>query len=196
MVKRKVREVTARMRQRIIEAAAALMREGGYNAVTAGKLAEAVGLSRQSIHYHFGTIDELLIEVMRFGLEVGLAELEEGLRSDEPLRVLWRLITDASRKVAVFEFRAAALRSPAIREEITQLYDRLRDMQIKVIERHFALRGIEPTMPPSAAALLIPALMQEIAFERAMGVTRGHDEILSFFDKWIAGFAAVSPELA
>lgn len=196
VVKRKVREDTAKMRQSIVEAAAGLMRQGGYGEVTAGRLAKAVGLSRQSIHYHFGTIDELLIEVMRYGLEIGLAQLQKALHSDQPLRVMWEMTADSSRRIAFFEFRAAALRSAVLRDEITQLYDRLRDMQVKVIERHFELRGIKPPVPPSVAALLVPALMHEITFERAMGVTRDHEEILAYLDKWIEDFAAAKLEPA
>lgn len=196
VVKRKVREDTARMRQRIVEAAAALMEQGGYVEVTAGRLAKAVGLSRQSIHYHFGTIDEVLIAVMRYGLELGVAQLELALQSDEPLRVLWTLMSQSGRRIAFFEFRAAALRSAALREEIAQLYDRLRDTQVKIIERHFELRGIKPPLAPTIAAVLIPAVMYEVTFEQAMGVSRGHDELLAYLDKWIQDFAGTKVELA
>lgn len=196
IVKRKVREDTARMRQRIIDAATALMEQGGYGEVTAGRLAKAVGLSRQSIHYHFGTIDEVLIAVMRHGLEISVAELELALQSDEPLRRLWAFTSQSSRRIAFFEFRAAALRSAAIRDEIAHLYDRLRDTQVRIIERHFELRGIKPPIAPTIATVLIPAVMYEITFEQAMGVSRGHDELFAYLDKWIEDFAATKVELA
>lgn len=195
VVKRKVREDTAKMRQRIIEAAAALMQNGGYGEVTAGRLAKAVGLSRQSIHYHFGTIDELLIGVMRYGLEMGLERLEGGLDSDEPLRALWAFTADSTHRIAFFEFRAAALRSAAIRNEVTQLYDRLRDVQVRLISRHFELRGMEPPIAPTIAAVLVPAVMYELTFEQAMGVSRGHDEIRAYLDKWIEDFAGKKVKL-
>lgn len=196
MVKRKVREDTARMRQQIIEAAVALMRDGGHAEVTAGRLAKAVGLSRQSIHYHFGTIDEVLVAAMRFGLEVGLGELEKAFDSDEPLAVLWKVTSDASRHIAFFEFRAAALRSSPVREQIGELYDRLRDTQIAIIERHFERRGIKPPLAPTIAAVLVPAVMHEITFERVMGVSRGHDEIVSYLEQWIEDFSASRVDLA
>lgn len=196
VVKRKLRQDTAVMRQRIIEAAATLMYQGGHAEVTAGRLAKAVGLSRQSIHYHFGTIDEVLVAVMRYGLQLGLGELEKGLQSDEPLRVLWATTSDSSRKIAFYEFRAAALRSDALRAEIAQLYDRLRELQVRLIERHFELCNLKPPIPPAVAALLVPALMHEISFEREMGVTRDHAEITAYLDNWIANFTAAKPELA
>lgn len=195
VVKRKVREDTARMRLQIVEAAVSLMREGGHAEVTAGRLAKAVGLSRQSIHYHFGTMDEVLVAAMRYGLEIGLAELEQALRSDDPLRGLWLNSAQASRQIAFFEYRAAALRSPAMRAAIGELYDRLRDMQIKIIERHFELRGTKPPLPPTIAAVLVPAMLYEINFEQAMGVSRGHDELLAYLDKWVEDFAATKVAL-
>lgn len=196
IVKRKVREDTAKMRLQIIQAAVALMQEGGHIVVTAGRLAKAVGLSRQSIHYHFGTMDEVLVAAMRYGLELGLGELEQALHSDEPLRQLWLMSSQASRQIAFFEFRAAALRSAAMREAIRELYDRLRDMQVKIIERHFELRGAKPPIAPTIAAVLVPAVMYEVTFERAMGVSRGHDELLAYLDKWVEDFAATKVELA
>lgn len=196
VVKRKVREDTARMRLQIIQAAVALMQEGGHVEVTAGRLAKAVGLSRQSIHYHFGTMDEVLVAAMRYGLELALGEFEQALHSDEPLRQLWMMSSQASHQIAFFEFRAAALRSAAMREAIRELYDRLRDMQIKIIERHFELRGAKPPIAPTIAAVLVPAVMYEVTFERAMGVSRGHDELLAYLDKWVEDFAATKVELA
>lgn len=196
VVKRKVREDTAKMRQLIVEAAVGLMRDGGHAEVTAGRLAKAVGLSRQSIHYHFGTIDEVLVAAMRFGLEIGLKQLDGALQSDEPLRVLWKYTSNAAHRIAFFEFRAAALRSEAIRDEISKLYDMLRDKQIAIIERHFELRGLKPPLPPTIAAVLVPAVMYEVTFEQAMGVSRGHDEIVAYLDRWIENFAAAKVELA
>lgn len=196
VVKRKVREDTAKMRQRIIDAAVGLMRDGGHAEVTAGRLAKAVGLSRQSIHYHFGTIDEVLVAAMRYGLEIGLDQLDRALQSDEPLRVLWKYTSNAAHRIAFFEFRAAALRSAAIREEISQLYDLLRDKQIAIIERHFELRGVKSPLPPTIAAVLVPAVMYEVTFEQAMGVSRGHDEIVAYLERWIENFAAAKVELA
>jgi AcrR family transcriptional regulator len=184
------------MRLQIIQAAVALMQEGGHVEVTAGRLAKAVGLSRQSIHYHFGTMDEVLVAAMRYGLELALGEFEQALHSEEPLRQLWMMSSQASHQIAFFEFRAAALRSVAMREAIRELYDRLRDMQIKIIERHFELRGAKPPIAPTIAAVLVPAVMYEVTFERAMGVSRGHDELLAYLDKWVEDFAATKVELA
>lgn len=196
IVKRKVREDTAKMRQRIVQAAADLMERGGYVEVTAGRLAKAVGLSRQSIHYHFGTIDEVLVAAMRYGLKIGIEHLDRALQSEEPLRALWQYASDAAHRIAFFEFRAAALRSEVIRNEISQLYDLLLDKQVAIIERHFELRGLKPVLAPTIAAVLVPAVMHEVNFERAMGVSRGHDEITAYLDDWIENFAAAKVEPA
>ena len=71
-------------RAMLIEAAVEIIRTEGYGALSARRLAEKVGLKRQIVHYYFRTIEELLLSVVRFYGDSGLARMREALR-DDPL---------------------------------------------------------------------------------------------------------------
>jgi AcrR family transcriptional regulator len=66
----------SKIRAQLIQGAVQILRDEGASAVTAGRLAERVGLRRHIVHCYFGTLDELFVAVMR----------DEGARSEETLR--------------------------------------------------------------------------------------------------------------
>lgn len=56
-------------RDALVEAAATLFREKGYERTTVRDLAEAVGMQSGSLFYHFSSKSEILYEVMRRGID-------------------------------------------------------------------------------------------------------------------------------
>ena len=61
-VERRAREDSAETREAILDAAEALLVEDGYPSVTSRGVAERAGLKSQLVHYHFGTMDDLLVD--------------------------------------------------------------------------------------------------------------------------------------
>ena len=61
------RQPDPRVRLQLVEAAAQLLATGGRDAVTARRVAAAVGTSTQAVYTHFGGMDELLAEIWREG---------------------------------------------------------------------------------------------------------------------------------
>jgi TetR/AcrR family transcriptional regulator, cholesterol catabolism regulator len=57
-------------RERILDAAAALFVESGYEATSLRRLAELAGIKAGSLYYHFESKDDLLTAVLRRGVEV------------------------------------------------------------------------------------------------------------------------------
>lgn len=56
---------SAETRERILAAAAAVAGEVGLHAVSVAKIAERAGVAVGNLHYHFGSLDELLRELMQ-----------------------------------------------------------------------------------------------------------------------------------
>jgi len=56
-------------RQQILDVAARLFREKGYAATTQREIAKRCGIQAPSLYYHFASKDELLLEVLDFGIE-------------------------------------------------------------------------------------------------------------------------------
>lgn len=65
----------ARTRQRILDAGARVLRTNGYAATRLADVAEVAGLQTGSLAFHFPSKDELLQEVLRQGIAVGLAQI-------------------------------------------------------------------------------------------------------------------------
>ena len=62
--------VEADGRDRILDEAAALFLEHGYEAASLRRIADAVGMQAASIYHHFGSKEDLLEAILRRGLEV------------------------------------------------------------------------------------------------------------------------------
>jgi AcrR family transcriptional regulator len=159
---------------RLIEAAVEIINQEGYGAVSARALAERVGLKRQIVHYYFGTIDELLLAVVRHYGELGLARLSEAFVGGDPLRVIWEVETDAS--ATAFAFMAMARHRPVIRNELRRYLNAFRDMQIEAIVQYAERRGMKLTMPAAAASIIVQSVASTLIAEEKLGATVGHVE--------------------
>jgi len=176
----------------LVKAAARLVRDEGCSAVTARRLAEEVGLKRQIVHYYFGTIEDLLIAVIRSGVARIHERLQRALDSaepDEPLRVIWEMGSTVT--ATLFEFSALAIRREPIRIEIKRYMEQYREIQSRALQRHLQLRGIEPAVPPVVTAIVIDSIAHTLAVERAIGVTEGHAKVRAIVEEWLQAFAKV-----
>ena len=69
-------------RDEIIEAAADVLRENGYDATTMKDIAGRVNLTAASLYHHFKNKDFLLIAVLEFGLAQAIAKIETVVQTD------------------------------------------------------------------------------------------------------------------
>ena len=60
---------SARTRQRILDAAAAVFREQGYANARLTDIAELAGMKTGSLYYHFASREELVTEILHLGIE-------------------------------------------------------------------------------------------------------------------------------
>ena len=91
------------MRLQLVEGAARLLAEEGRPAVTARRLASAVGASTQAVYTHFEGMDEVVAEVWREGFRRFGAALEEPAVTDDPV---------ADWMAQAWGYRRFALRNP------------------------------------------------------------------------------------
>jgi AcrR family transcriptional regulator len=174
-------------RVQLIEAAGKLVRKEGCAAVSARRLAEKLGLKRQIVHYYFSTIEDLLVAVIRRESEEVRERFIQAIASDEPLRVIWELGNNVT--ATIFEFTALALRRKAIQIEIRRYMAEFRRIETVALARYLELRGIRPSMPPVATAILINGIAHTLAVERALGVSEGHTEMKAVIEDWLRNFA-------
>jgi AcrR family transcriptional regulator len=174
-------------RELLIQGAEQILNEEGYAAVTARRLAEKLGLKRQIVHYYFGTIEDLLIAVMRRLGEEALRRAGEALTSGEPLRVVWELGHNVS--ATSYEFLALAARREAIRAEVVRFMVKSRELEAEAVARHLEQRGLACNISPVTLTIVVSSISQALAGERVLGNVLGHEETGALVEHWLRVFA-------
>jgi AcrR family transcriptional regulator len=165
---RQPRAATAEKRQRLLDAAERIMIREGYAAVTSRRVEAEAGLK---LHYHFGTLDDLLIAAVRRRGVSNVRLLAEALASDEPLRAWWRLASEKRGNTLLVELTAAGNHRPALQAEVAAFASEVRKMQIDALRSILDDYGIDrDQFPPE----LVAAAIQGLAFVMA------HDQVAGF----------------
>ncbi|WP_238428027.1 TetR/AcrR family transcriptional regulator [Frankia nepalensis] len=179
----------SKTRAALIDATAQLMFDEGHAAVTARRVAAKVGVNPGLVHYYFHSMDELFLAVFRQGAEANLRRQARALSSRQPLRSLWKVNTDPRGVKLFMEFIVLSHQDETIRAEIAAYAERFREAEKKTIDRILKRQGIDTTtIPPGAASILIDSLARLIAIERALGVTNGHDDMITLVDDYLGRF--------
>ncbi len=176
----------------LIEAAAQLIREEGYPAVTARRVASRAGLKPQLVHYYFRTMDELFVAVIRLGGEMMLERVAKAVGSEQPLEAVWRLSKDIQSTTLSMEFLALANHRKAVRAEVKRYAEQLRIVQTGALARHFEAYGIEPRIAPIVAMVLMNSVAMHLMLEEALGISLGHRETQEFIEHCLRRVATAS----
>jgi TetR/AcrR family transcriptional regulator len=166
----------------LIEAAGRLIREEGYAAVTARRVASEAGLKPQLVHYYFSTMDDLFVAVVRRGGELMLEQVATALASGEPLRAVWHLSREAWASSTSMEYLALANRRKAVRNEVRRFSEQVRSVQLAALTRFFEERGIDPSIDPIVTLVLMSSVSQLLMLEEALGMSLGHAETAAFIE--------------
>jgi TetR/AcrR family transcriptional regulator, cholesterol catabolism regulator len=78
-------------RDRIMDEAATLFLQRGYDGTSLRALADVVGMKAGSLYYHFSSKDELLTEILRLGIDVMQSAFDAAERSGEDATSAQRL---------------------------------------------------------------------------------------------------------
>ena len=173
---------SSRTRSLILDATEALMREEGYAAVSSRRVAERAGLKSPLVHYHFGTMDELFLELFRRAENAFFAKHLKALTSAAPAEELWKFSTDAEGVDLVVEFVAAANHRKALRDELARATERMRTIQNAILARSFADLAAPGGYSPEVVSFLIASVSRALTSEKSLGVTAGHAEIIAFME--------------
>lgn len=174
-----------------VEATEQLIREEGWAAVTARRVAERAGLKFQLIYYYFNSLDDLFLEVFQRGVEQNLARLEEVVEADDLLRALWAFSNDSRDNRFTLEFMAMANHKPVIRQAIAEYAERMRVLQTEALARYLKARGVEPQIPPLVTTFLMTGVSRALSLESGLGIAGGHAETWALVEAWLEHMATV-----
>lgn len=171
---RRPRAATAEKRARILDATEQIMLRDGYAAVTSRRVEAEAGLK---LHYHFGTIDDLFVEVLRRRAERNVERMRAALTSPEPLRAWWKLASDPRGTGLLSELSAAANHRAALQAEVAALARDVRRMQVDALTSILDEYGIDTDeLPPALVAAAVQGLALVVVEDQVRGFATGHEE--------------------
>jgi AcrR family transcriptional regulator len=167
----------SRTRAVVLDSAEGLMLEEGYAAVTYRNVAARAGVTAANVQYYFGTIDELFLALLRQRTQGIIERLQELSDSDQPLRAIWRYAGDAHGSALLMEFLALANHRKAIRDELGEGGERVRQAQVRAVTKKLKEYGVDTRMfPPPAVVFLMTAAARMRHVEEGVGTHTGHVE--------------------
>lgn len=176
-------------RSALIEATAQVMLDEGYAAATSRRVAARAGVKPALVHYHFPSMDDLFLAVLRAGAETNLARRRAAAAKDRPLYALWQLNSTHGARLFM-EFMALANHRKAIRSEIAAYAERFGDVEQNVVALAMRAHGdVEAFSPsPVVVSMIVTSLARILLLERGLGITRGHAEAEAFIERYLERF--------
>ncbi len=156
-------------RQRLSRAAAELIAEQGWGAVTTRSVADRAGVNKALVHYHFGSVDLLLVSAVAeaFSAEVS-AGVEVVLGPEDPadgLVAFGRWLAERPGDPGNDRILLEALSQATLREDVRALFVPALAEFRAALGARFAAQGIRDA---EALATAIGALLDGIAIHRAL----------------------------
>jgi AcrR family transcriptional regulator len=186
VAQRRVGAENSATRALILEATEQLIREEGYAAISTRRVAAKAGLKPSLVHYYFTTTDDLLLAMSRRGAEESDRMIEAALRSDDPIRALWRFLVDPSRIGIALEFMAMANHRETVRAHMAEHCEEMRRREVEAFaslldERLAKAEGIAP----AGLSVVLAGIGRALVMEGGLGVTSGHAEARAFVEQWL-----------
>jgi TetR/AcrR family acrAB operon transcriptional repressor len=176
---RRTKEQAAETRRTILSTAEALFLEHGYDNVSLDQIAEAVGVTRGAVHWHFGNKQGLLV-ALREEIPSPMRELAERLERDTsvaPLGALYEFVAEL-----LFRLQADPRRRSILRELLRvdwstapppssgeTLQRELRAALTRIFEAAARRGSLPPPWTPKAAAIAFNAMLSGLINEWARG---------------------------
>jgi AcrR family transcriptional regulator len=165
------------LRESILAAASKLIAERGYHAVRVADIAEAVGTSTGSVHYHFAAKEDVLSEALTYSVHRALERQAGTLREIDDARERLLRLFEMQLPVAGhvreewstwLQYWAEALVRPELRPMHEELYARWRDAIVRIVRRG-QRQGVFRDVDPEAVARHLTALTDGAAIQALLG---------------------------
>jgi len=170
----RARELSGVKAARIVESMRASVAARGIAGSTFDHVASEAGVSRGLLHYHFGTKEQLLVEVVRRECDVRLERLEQAIEAagsaEDVLDALVRSFDDWLGDVPapgmIYEMLTLAQRNEEIAAELAELGRRTRSHLGDALERKRAGGVLSLRVDPELAAMFLFALADGVIVRR------------------------------
>lgn len=165
----------------------------GHGATSTRRVAEEAGLNHGLIHYYFGSMEELFVQVLDRFTQRLIERQREMYALDVPFIEKWRKAMDYLEADQVsgyqklwFELQAMSWNRPEFRDRVARVNAEWRGVVTEAFTAAAHDYGIDTrAFPVSAIVSLVMTFNQGIILESLCGVTEGRDELLSAIERWL-----------
>jgi AcrR family transcriptional regulator len=180
-------------RDALLDAAERLLVREGYAAVTTRRVATEAGLNHGLIHYYFGSMEELLVQVLERFTGPLVDRQRQMYAQDAPFIEKWRtamayLESDQAsgyQKIWL-ELQAMAWNHPDLRERVAAVNAEWRAVLTDAFEGAAREHGVDVRrFPVPALVSLVMTFNEGIILERLCGINDGQAELLTAIDGWL-----------
>jgi AcrR family transcriptional regulator len=182
--------------QALLDAAERLLVRDGYARISTRRVAQEAGVNHGLVHYYFGSMEELLMQVLeRF--TAGLIERQRAMYgADAPFvdkwRAAWRFHEAdlaAGYPKIWFELQAMAWNEPRMRERLVAINAEWREVLAAALGSARGELGLDGP-PVQALVALVMMFAEGAQLERLLGIDAGHAELLAWIDEWLEGLGS------
>jgi AcrR family transcriptional regulator len=178
-----------------LDAAERLLVEVGHASISTRRLAAEAGANQGLVHYYFGSMDELFVQVLERFTERLVARQREMYAADVPFIEKWRTAwrfqqedLEAGYSRIWMELQALSWSRPELRPRVAHVNAEWRAVLREAFTHAAEEYGLDPDeMPVDALVAMTMTFGQGYAIERLEGIDEGHDELLDWIERWLEG---------
>ena len=173
-----------------LDAAERLLIEVGHAGISTRRLAAEAGANQGLVHYYFGSMDELFVQVLERFTERLVARQREMYAADKPFiekwRAAWRFQEDdlsSGYSRIWLELQALSWSHSDLRARVARVNAEWRAVLTEAFER--AAKEYDVELPVEALVALMMTFGQGYAMERLEGIDAGHAAMLDWIERWL-----------
>ncbi len=175
-----------------LDAAERLLVEVGHAGITTRRLAAEAGANQGLVHYYFGSIDELFVQVLERFTERLVARQREMYAADVPFIEKWRTAwrfqeedLEAGYSKIWMELQALSWNRADLRPRVAHVNAEWRAVLREAYTRAAEEYGLGHEFPVEALVAITMTFGQGFALERLEGIDEGHSELLDWIERWL-----------
>lgn len=190
-----VQRVKPEVTEAFLDAAERLLIEVGYAGITTRRLAAEAGVNSGLVHYYFGSMEELFLQVLERFTRRLVDRQREMYDAPGPFVEKWRTAMGeyfeadlaAGYPKIRLELDAMAWNRPEMRERLAAVYDEWTDVLVAGFTRAMDELGVDrDAYPVEGVVALVRQFNNGMQLERLLGISRGHRELLDLIERLLA----------
>ncbi|MGH2805671.1 MAG: TetR/AcrR family transcriptional regulator [Actinomycetota bacterium] len=176
---------------KLLDAAERLLVEVGYGAITTRNVAATAGVNHGLVHYYFGSMEELFVQVLERFTERLIERQRAMYAADEPFLKKWRRAMryleadfESGYQKVWLELQAMAWNRAELRDRVAHVNEEWRRVITRAFEDAAEAYGVDTRVfPIDAIVALVVTFNQGMILERHSGISGGHRSLLRMLDR-------------